>query len=78
MLASSDHADRIKDFLDRHGGPSNRASKTEESAPGVQGWTEVYASDGYILRCDWSCFGNREEMQFSEIPPQLDPSIKRA
>jgi hypothetical protein len=69
MHASSDDADRIKDFLARHGGPCNRASKAGESAPGIQGWTEVYANDGYVLRCDWSSFGNREEMKYSEIAP---------
>jgi hypothetical protein len=30
----------------------------------------VYANDGYALRCDWSTFGSREEMNYSEIAPR--------
>jgi hypothetical protein len=36
------------------------------------GWSEVYAADGYRLRCDWSRMGSREEMKFSEIAPDND------
>ena len=28
------------------------------------------AGDGYILRCDWSTFGTRDEMKYSEIAPE--------
>lgn len=37
---------------------------------GCAGWYEVYAADGYRLRCDWSRIGSREELKFSEIGPQ--------
>ncbi len=65
-----DHDERLKDFFVRHGGPGARAARRGGSAGGVQGWSEVYANDGYVLRCDWSTFGTREEMKYSEIAPQ--------
>ena len=66
---SPDHAERIEDFLSRHGGKGNRDMRAEETAPDVQGWSEVYAADGYTLRCEWSRFGSHEDMKYSEIPP---------
>jgi hypothetical protein len=66
---SPDHEDRLKDFFARHGGAGARAMRQGQSAGGVQGWSEVYASDGHTLRCDWSTFGSREEMKYSEIAP---------
>jgi hypothetical protein len=41
-----------------------------QAAGGLQGWSEIYANDGYALRCEWSTFGSREEMKYSEIAPQ--------
>jgi hypothetical protein len=67
--ASPDHDDRLKDFFARHGGASARAMRKGQSGGGVQGWSEVYANDGYALRCDWSTFGSREEMKYSEVAP---------
>jgi hypothetical protein len=67
---SPDRTERINDFLARHGGAGSKAPRAEETAPGVQGWSEVYASDGYILRCEWSRFGSSEDMKYSEIPPR--------
>ena len=67
--ALPDHEDRLKDFFARHGGPSDLASREGESAQGTQGWSEVYARDGYTLRVDWLAMGTREEMQYMEIPP---------
>jgi hypothetical protein len=68
--ASPDHDERIKDFFARHGGPGRRGIRNVQASGGVQGWSEAHASDGYVLRCDWSTFGNREEMQYSEIAPK--------
>jgi hypothetical protein len=70
--ASPDSQDRIREFLARHGGPSPRPSRAEITQSGVCGWSEVYAADGYRLRCDWSRMGSREEMRFSEISPAHD------
>ena len=66
---SPDSEDRIRDFMGRHGGPgSPRRQSTDPS--GYRGWYEIYAADGYCLRCDWSRMGSREELKFSEIGPQ--------
>lgn len=67
---SPDHDERIKDFFSRHGGPGEPRARESQSAGGVQGWSEVYAQDGYILRCEWSTFGTRETMEYSEIAPR--------
>jgi hypothetical protein len=68
--ASPDHDERLKDFFARHGGPGPHGMRRGQSAGGVQGWSEAYASDGYVLRCDWSTFGSRDEMKYSEIAPK--------
>ena len=67
--ASPDNAERLEDFLTRHGGEGQRPRRAVETAKDVQGWSEVYAADGYTLRCDWSKFGTNEDMKYSEIPP---------
>ena len=69
---SPDSQDRIQDFLARHGGPSAQPRREEIIESGMCGWSEVYAADGYRLRCDWSRMGSREEMKFSEIAPDND------
>ena len=66
---SSDHDERLRDFFARHGGPAVRPPRTGQSGGGIQGWFEVYASDGYVLRCDWSTSGSRDEMKYSELAP---------
>jgi len=66
---SPDSGDRIQDFWNRHGGPATVQSKHEETVPGMSGWSEVYAADGYALRCDWSKMGSKQEMQYVERPP---------
>jgi hypothetical protein len=68
---SPDHDERIKDFFARHGGPAPDATRKGQSAGGVQGWSEIYARDGYALRCEWSVFGTQEKMAYSEIAPRL-------
>ncbi len=67
---SPDRAERIEDFLARHGGAGARAPRSEDTTRGSQGWSEIYAADGYTLRCEWSRFGSKEEMKYSEIPPR--------
>lgn len=64
---SPDHADRIQDFLSRHGGPGVRGMSAGESPGGIRGWSEIYAADGYALRCDWSLTGSRKEMKYVEM-----------
>jgi hypothetical protein len=70
---SPDNGDRIRDFWARHGGPAARRSNSGDIIAGVSGWSEVYAADGYTLRCEWSRMGSLQEMQFTEKPPQ--PSL---
>ena len=67
--ASPDRDERIRDFLVRHGGPSNRPGREGKSQQGASGWSEIYAMDGYALRCEWSQVGTRHEMTYSEIAP---------
>ncbi|MDP9011001.1 MAG: hypothetical protein M3N91_20255 [Pseudomonadota bacterium] len=67
--ASPDHDERLRDFFARHGGAAARAMRQGQSAGGLQGWSEVYANDGYAQRCDWSTIGTLEEMKYSEIAP---------
>jgi hypothetical protein len=67
---SADNSDRIRDFLARHGGPAAHPGSAGETVPGVSGWSEVYAADGYTLRCDWSRTGDLQKMQFNENPPR--------
>jgi hypothetical protein len=66
--SSPDGEDRVEDFLARHGGPSTPPQHCAGSEDDIRGWSEVYAADGYTLRCDWSQMGSRKEMTFSEIP----------
>jgi hypothetical protein len=67
---SPDNDDRIRDFWARHGGPAARRSDSGEIVAGLCGWSEVYAADGYALRCEWSRIGGRQEMQYIEKPPR--------
>ena len=68
--ASPDMDDRIRDFWDRHGGPGSHQSQAGDTVHGVSGWSEVYAADGYTLRCEWAQVGDRHSMKFVETPPQ--------
>jgi hypothetical protein len=69
-VESPDGDDRMKDFWNRHGGPSTRRSEQGETESGAKGWSEVYAADGYTLRCDWSKIGGQREMRYIEQPPR--------
>lgn len=71
--SSPDGEDRVRDFLTRHGGASSRPPRDEAFDSNARGWSEVYAADGYTLRCDWSRLGTREEFRFSELPPNGAP-----
>jgi hypothetical protein len=70
---SPDHDERIKDFFSRHGGAGSTATREGQSTGGVQGWSEIYADDGYVLRCEWSILGTQEQMKYSEIAPRANP-----
>jgi hypothetical protein len=70
---SPDHDERLSDFFARHGGAAARPVRHGQSAGGLQGWSEVYASDGYALRSEWSTIGTLEEMKYSEISPTEIP-----
>ena len=70
---SADSDDRIRDFWARHGGPASRRGEAGEIVAGLCGWSEVYAADGYALRCEWSRIGGRQEMQYIEKPPRPTP-----
>lgn len=67
---SADKEERVRDFLARHGGPAARAERAGDIVAGLCGWSEIYAADGYALRCEWSKIGGRQEMQFIEKPPR--------
>lgn len=67
MDDSPDGEERVRDFLTRHGGPGGPPSAGLIDP--TQGWSEIYAADGYALRCDWSRTGSREAMNFTELPP---------
>jgi hypothetical protein len=69
---SPDSDDRIQDFFSRHGGPG-RSPTREGVEPGDRGWSEVYAGDGHILRCEWRRSGTRKEFTYTEIPPRSPP-----
>jgi len=54
--------------MERHGGPGSPRRQATDTA-GYRGWYEIYAADGYRLRCDWSRMGGREELTFTEVGP---------
>lgn len=66
---SPDSEERIRDFLARHGGHGNLPRRQGEDERGVGGWYEIFASDGYRLRCEWSQTGGRAESRYIEISP---------
>jgi hypothetical protein len=76
-VESPDGSERRKDFWNRHGGPSTRRSEQGQTEPGVKGWSEVYAADGYVLRCDWSKIGCQRELSYMEHPPRRDDGPER-
>jgi hypothetical protein len=67
-----DDDEREQDFLARHGGPGSKARRQGESDKGFSGWSEVYAADGYALRCEWTAFGARQDTTYSEIAPAVE------
>lgn len=66
-----DDDSRLSDFLARHGGASASAPRRGETSGGLEGWSEVYAVDGYVLRCDWVRQGGRTEMRYEEHSPEV-------
>jgi len=75
--ASPDSSDRVQDFLARHGGPAARRGASGDTVPGLSGWSEVYAADGFTLRCDWSRTGTLRRMQFTEASPARGDNTPR-
>jgi hypothetical protein len=67
--SSPDGADRIRDFLARHGG-AGTTRRAGQDHSGMRGWYEVYAADGYTLRCEWSRTGGLEELKYAEVAPR--------
>jgi hypothetical protein len=67
---SPDSEDRIRDFFARHGGAGSIPRREAKVPSGNGGWYEVYAADGYRMRCEWSRTGSREELKYSEIAPR--------
>jgi hypothetical protein len=68
-VIATDHEIRIADFFTRHGGPGLTHKGEGDRELHTRGWWEVYAADGYTLRCEWSMAGTKTQMNFSEIPP---------
>ncbi len=67
---SSDGDYRVEQFLARHGGAAALAEREDQDPAGTRGWSEIYAADGYALRCEWNRIGAKTELQFSEVPPR--------
>ncbi len=63
-----DDEDRVNDFFGRHGGPG-KAQRRFGGQGRLQGWSEIEALDGHVLRCEWSRMGSREEITYSEVAP---------
>jgi hypothetical protein len=68
-VLSVDGEERIIDFLNRHGGAAPDVEHEGDRFPGVTGWSEVHAADGYRLHCEWSTFGSERCMNFVELAP---------
>jgi hypothetical protein len=68
-IIALDGEERIADFFVRHGGPGLIHEREGDKESHTRGWSEVFAADGYKLRCEWSKAGAKTEMNFSEIPP---------
>jgi hypothetical protein len=65
-----DHGERVAEFSRRHGGLLPRGRHTEFLEGGYVGWSEVYASDGYVLRIEWSRTELRSTLQVIELAPR--------
>jgi len=68
-VLSVDGKRRVEDFLAQHGGRGARPEAQSEAANASRGWSEIYAADGHVLRCDWTLDGTTTHMRFSEIDP---------
>jgi hypothetical protein len=68
-ILSVDGTERVMEFLRRHGGAAPDAEHEGNTFTGESGWSEVHASDGYRLRCEWSTRGSERQMSFVEISP---------
>ncbi len=64
-----DYEERVKDFFARHGGPARTPRRFGGPQGGLQGWSEIEAGDGHVLRCDWSRMGSLQEINYSEVAP---------
>jgi hypothetical protein len=66
---STDHEDRVEDFMKRHGGPAPGARRQGCIEAGYRGWSEICAADGYVLRTEWSRSELRATINVSELAP---------
>jgi hypothetical protein len=69
-VISSDGDFRVEQFLARHGGAGAAVEREDQDQEGTRGWSEIYAADGYALRCEWTRIGGKTELQFLEVPPR--------
>jgi hypothetical protein len=69
---SSDHHQRIEDFMRRHGGPAAPITYGRLDG-GYRGWAELDAADGFVLRIEWSRDELRATMNIMELPPVALP-----
>jgi hypothetical protein len=76
-VLSIDGRERVRDFLDRHGGPARDVEHEGDRDEKTSGWSNVHAADGYRLRCEWSALGSERRMSFVEIAPGTAPGADR-
>ena len=69
-VLTTDGKERITAFLARHGGTGKGIEAEGDKDGHTRGWSEVYAADGYILRCEWRAVGSETQMTFVERSPQ--------
>jgi hypothetical protein len=72
-MMTVDGKERVTEFLARHGGRGAESEREGDGGDPGEGWSEVYAADGHVLRCDWSSVCGVTHVRFSEMAPDLRP-----